>query len=149
VSGILEVLMMGAFVGPYGLRVKHDPTEHPPKGAFRYRGYDRGGILIIRGWLLIDRYGSSEVVGEWCLDKIGEPDDTGPQIGRGSLHGDLEGAQLRINLNPGFAHFNVSLTGAYNGASFIGVWRYATSRRTVSEGTFEAVSIDNALIEHP
>jgi len=141
-SGIAEILMIGALFGPYGLRVKHDPTEHPPKGALRYSGYDRGGILIIRGWLIIQTYGPFDVVGDWCLDKVGEPEDTGPQIGRGSLHGKLEGSKLTVNLNPGFAHFNVSLSGVYTGSSFRGTWCYATAKRSVSDGAFEAVKID-------
>lgn len=143
-GGIVEALAIGALFGSYGLRVEHDPAEHPPKGALRYSGYDRGGTLIIRGWLVIEIYGSSEAAGEWCLSRVGDPENTGPQIGLGSLHGRIDGADLTVSLNPGFVDFNVSLHGVYGGTSFKGVWRYATVKRTVNDGAFEAVKIESA-----
>ena len=141
-SAIIGSLAIGALFGTYGLRVNHDPIEHPPNGALRYSGYDRGGMLIIKGWIVINLYGFSEAVGEWCLDRVGDPENTGPQVGRGSLHGSLDGAELSVSLNPGFVDFHVLLTGVYLGTSFKGIWRYATVKRTVNEGSFEATRQD-------
>jgi len=130
---------IAAMFGSFGSRLKHDPTRHPPKGAFLYRGFDSAGKLIIRGWLSINADGEGVVDGAWCLDRIGAPDDIGPQIGLGRLRGRIEGPRLSLNLNPGFFDFHVSLSGAFDEASFRGTWRYTTIRGIVSEGAFEAV----------
>jgi hypothetical protein len=130
---------IAATFGSFGCRLKHDPTEHPPKGAFLYRGYDSAGKLIIRGWLVMNADNAERVEGNWCLDRVGSPDDIGPQIGLGRLRGRLEETQLSLNLNPGFLDFNVSLAGTLDATSFRGTWRYSTIRGIVSEGAFEAV----------
>jgi hypothetical protein len=135
---LLGPLVIAGLAGSFGSRLKHDPVAHPPKGALLYRGYDRGGVLIIKGWLFIRLHDSADVDGEWCLDRVGDPENTGPQIGLGALRGRIEGTKLSLNLNPGFADFNVSLNGMYDGAVFTGVWRYKTIRGIVSEGAFEA-----------
>jgi len=130
---------IAATFGSFGSRLKHDPTRHPPKGAFLYRGYDSTGKLVIRGWLSMNVDGDGCVEGTWCLAKVGAPENIGPQIGIGRLHGRIEASRLSLNLNPGFLDFNVSLAGAFDGASFRGTWRYRTIRGLVSEGAFEAV----------
>ena len=130
---------IAAMFGSFGCRLKHDPTEHPPKGAFLYRGYDSADKLIIRGWLAINADDAERVEGRWCLDRVGAPDTIGPQIGLGRLRGRLEGTELSLNLNPGFMDFSVSLAGAFDAVSFKGTWRYSTIKGVVSEGAFEAV----------
>ncbi len=131
-------LVLCGVTGSFGSRLNHDPIAHPPKGALLYRGYDQGGVLIVRGWLAVNLHDSTIVDGEWCLDKVGDPENTGPQIGLGSLHGRLEERKMTLNLNPGFTDFNVSLVGTYGGDSFTGIWRYRTLRGVVNEGPFEA-----------
>jgi len=132
---------LAAVFGPFGSRLKHSPINHPPRDALNYRGYDSGEKLVIRGWLRIDVRESGDVSGEWCLDRVGDPDNIGPQVGVGSLRGRLEGTRLSCNLNPGFADFNVLLHGSYDGTSYKGQWRYGTVKGPMSEGTFSA--------EHP
>jgi|WetSurMetagenome_2_1015567.scaffolds.fasta_scaffold45572_2 hypothetical protein len=129
---------MAATFGPFGCRLKHDPIKHPPKGAYLYRGFDGANRLVIRGWLVVSADDPERVEGEWCLDRVGSPDNIGPQIGVGRLRGRLEGTQLSLNLNPGFMDFNVSLAGAFDATSFKGTWRYRTIRGIVGEGAFEA-----------
>ncbi|MCX5752718.1 MAG: hypothetical protein NTW97_03620 [Candidatus Krumholzibacteria bacterium] len=130
---------VAAMFGSFGCRLKHNPIEHPPMGAFLYRGYDSAGKLIIRGWLAINAGDAERVEGRWCLDRIGAPDSIGPQLGLGRLLGRLEGTRLSLNLNPGFLDFNVALTGTFDAASFKGTWRYCTIRGIVGEGAFEAI----------
>jgi hypothetical protein len=132
-------IALAAMFRSFGCRVKHDPIEHPPKGAFLYRGYDSAGKLIIRGWLAMKTGDAERVEGQWCLDRVGTPDILGPQIGLGRLLGRLEGTRLTLNLNPGFLDFNVSLDGTFAAASYKGTWRYSTIRGIVGEGPFEAV----------
>ena len=132
-------IAIAATFGSFGSRLMHDPTRHPPKGAFLYRGYDSAGKHIIRGWLSMNADGTGFVDGAWCLDRIGAPENIGPQIGLGRLRGRIEGARISLNLNPGFMDFHVSLTGAFDEVSFRGTWRYATIREIVSEGAFEAI----------
>jgi hypothetical protein len=136
---VTSCFVMAATFGSFGCRLKHNPIEHPPKGAFLYRGYDLGGTLIIKGWLAMNADDAERVEGEWCLDRVGAPDDIGPQIGLGRLRGRLDGTQLSLNLNPGFMDFNVSLAGALDAVSFRGTWRYSTIRGMVNEGAFEAI----------
>lgn len=135
---LIVCVALAAVFGPFGSRVKHNPANHPPKNAFLYRGYDSGDRLVIKGWLRFVVEDATDVVGEWCLDRVGDPDDIGPQVGVGSLRGRAEGPRLSLNLNPGFADFHVLLNGALDGTSFKGTWRYSTVRGPVSEGTFEA-----------
>jgi hypothetical protein len=130
---------VAAALGSFGYRLAHDPIKHPPKGAFLYRGFDGAGTLVIRGWLVIIADDAELVDGEWCLERVGSPENIGPQIGLGSLRGRRDGTRLSVNLNPFFTDFNVSLDGAFNTVSYKGAWRYNTLRGTVSEGTFEAV----------
>lgn len=138
-TDLLAYAFLAATFGSFGSRLKHNPLDHPPKEAFHYRGYDGAEKLIIKGWLVIIVENSKDVIGEWCLDRVGDPDNTGPQIGLGGLRGHLEGTQLAVNLNPGFADFNVFLSGTFDGASFKGRWRYSTVRGAMNEGAFEAV----------
>jgi hypothetical protein len=37
--------VLAATFGSFGCRLKHNPIEHPPKGAFLYRGFDSAGTL--------------------------------------------------------------------------------------------------------
>ena len=135
---VTSCFILAATFGSFGCRLKHNPIEHPPKGAFLYRGFDSAGTLVIRGWLAMDAGDVERVEGEWCLDRVGTPDDIGPQIGLGRLRGQIEGTELSLNLNPGFMDFNVSLDGTFDSVSFKGTWRYSTIRGVVSEGAFEA-----------
>ena len=136
---VTSCLVLAATFGSFGCRLKHNPVEHPPKGALLYGGRDNAGRLIIRGWLFINTDDRERVEGEWCLDRIGSPDDIGPQIGLGRLRGRLDGDHLSLNLNPGFMDFNVSLTGTFDAVSFRGTWRYTTLQGIVNEGPFAAV----------
>jgi hypothetical protein len=133
-------MALAALFGSFGCRLAHDPIKHPPKGALLYRGFDSAGKLVIRGWLVIVAADPDRVDGEWCLDRVGSPDNIGPQVGLGRLRGRLEGTSLSLNLNPGFMDFNVSLEGSFDEVSFKGAWRYNTVRGTAGEGTFEAAA---------
>lgn len=135
---VTPCIALAALFGSFGCRLAHDPIKHPPKDAYIYRGYDSAGKLVIRGWLAIIADDPERIDGEWCLDRVGSPDNIGPQIGLGRLRGKLEGARLSLNLNPGFMDFNVSLEGEFDADSFKGTWRYNTVRGIAGEGRFEA-----------
>lgn len=137
----ITYFVMAATFGSFGCGLKNKLVKHPPSGAFLYRGYDSAGKLVIRGWLAMNAGAAESVDGEWCLDSVGSPDTIGPQTGRGRFRGQLEGTQLSLNLNPGFMDFNVTLTGAFDAASFKGTWRYSTIRGVAGEGTFEALKL--------
>ena len=84
---------------------------HGPAGAFAYTGYDGSGRPIVTGWLNIDLTDSDSITGEWQLQKIGNPQNIGPQFGSGVLIGGSYQNQLWIELNPQFADNNLQLIG--------------------------------------
>jgi hypothetical protein len=141
-------LALAALFGMLNSRNKRDPIDRPPKGALQYSGFDKNGKPVVRGWISLDVRESAVIDGEWCLDRVGDPGDIGPQLGLGTLTGRLEGADLYINLNPGFADFNVFLIGTYDGTTYKGKWRYSTVRGPASEGTFEAARKEKTADMH-
>ncbi len=59
-----------------------------PEGAYEYSGYDSTGVKIVQGWMKVFIDDSTGVTGKWKFEKIGNPENIGPQIGSGYLAGD-------------------------------------------------------------
>lgn len=109
-----------------------------PDGAYAYKGYDSTDVKIVCGWIKFDFDDSSMVSGEWELDKIGDPQNIGPQIGSGELVGNVQDDQLYINLNPQYADNNVFLTSPYSDQKLEGTWNYAGFPGVINHGSFVA-----------
>jgi hypothetical protein len=109
-----------------------------PSGAYRYTSYDTNGVAIVRGWLSFTYEDSALITGEWKLDKIGNPQGIGPQIGGGTLAGSFYRGKLVIELNPQFRDNNLQLVGTLKTGGYRGEWFWISFVGISGRGTFEA-----------
>lgn len=109
-----------------------------PNGAYAYSGYDSTGVQIVRGWIKINLDDSTTISGEWELGKIGDPENIGPQVGSGTLMGNLQNNQLFLNLNPEYVDNNVFLICPYDDQKLAGKWNYSGFPGIINYGTFVA-----------
>ena len=109
-----------------------------PGGAYAYTAYDSTGVKIIEGWIKIVFDDSINISGEWELDKIGHPQNIGPQVGSGTLRGSYDKGKIVIGLNPGYMDNNVILTGEWDIRKIEGDWMYVGFPGIINEGTFKA-----------
>ena len=109
-----------------------------PDGAYAYTGYDSTGVKIVQGWIKIIFEDSTHISGEWELEKIGNPQNIGPQVGSGNLGGIMVNDQLHLNLNPQYIDNNVILTCPYSDQKLLGQWIYAGFPGVINYGSFVA-----------
>ena len=117
-----------------------------PVGDYQYSGYDKKGTKIVEGLISITsvetkRIGSEDTIqvkGKWRLDKIGNPERIGGQVGTGELDGSIIKGETIIDLNPNMNDANVYLRGTIEGRRFHGKWSFNGYAGPISEGTFEA-----------
>jgi hypothetical protein len=85
----------------------------------------------------------AHIEGTWNLQAVGDPGNVGPQIGAGTLKGDVDDAgYLTMNLDPGMVDNNVFLVGSFVGGprgSIEGTWRVSTFVGETASGRFRAV----------
>ena len=98
------------------------------------------GTLAFRD--LVTRF-PCRINGTWNLRAVGDPGNVGPQVGAGTLEGEVDQAgKVHINLNPGMADNNVFLIGSFVGGprgSIEGEWRVSTFVGEVATGRFRAI----------
>ena len=109
-----------------------------PDGAFAYTGFDSTGVEIVRGWIMFDFDDSTNISGDWELDKIGNPQKIGPQVGSGNLVGSMVNDELHLNLNPQYKDNNVFLICPYDDQKLTGKWIYAGFPGVINYGSFVA-----------
>jgi hypothetical protein len=110
-----------------------------PSGAYRYTSYDTNGVAVVRGWLTITYQDSAHITGEWRLDKIGNPQGIGPQVGSGKLAGSFHEGKLIVELNPQFRDNNLQLVGYFQQGDYRGEWFWISFVGITGRGTFEAI----------
>jgi hypothetical protein len=81
---------------------------------------------------------SVNVSGSWEFQKIGEPQQIGPQVGRGELRGVVDAERISIDLNPDYRDNNVILNGVVSGDTISGSWMYVGFPGPINSGTFQA-----------
>ena len=107
-------------------------------GNYNYTAYDSLGIVVAEGKLFFKFQDSSNVKGEWEIKKVGNPQNIGPQIGKGKLEGELTDGQLMIGLNPDYVDNNVTLVGEIENNIYSGSWFYSSFIGLTNYGLFEA-----------
>jgi hypothetical protein len=117
------------------------PTASTDDGMYAYTSYDSTGQVIVKGLIIINDEDSSNITGHWVLDKIGNPEDIGPQVGSGELIGTITNNEFWFNLNPQFSDNNLLLTGSAENNKFSGNWQWISFIGVTNQGTFEAVKI--------
>ena len=123
-----------------------DQVKPFPVGEYQYTGYDSKGTKIIAGLLSItsaepkriNSVDTIELKGTWQLDKVGNPERIGPQVGSGDFYGSLVNGEVRIGLNPNMNDNNVNLAGKIENGRFSGEWSYSGFAGRLNQGTFEA-----------
>jgi hypothetical protein len=124
-----------------------EPPKPFPVGDYQYSGYDKKGTKIVEGLISITsvetkRIGSEDTIqlkGKWRLDRIGNPERIGGQVGTGELDGSIIKGEIIIDLNPNMNDANVYLRGTIEGRRFHGKWSFNGYAGPISEGTFEAI----------
>ena len=110
-----------------------------PEGRYTYSAFDSTGIKIVTGWMKIVFDDSVNVSGNWKFEKIGNPENIGPQVGSGTILGWYNEPQISINLNPNWADNNVFLNGEYCEDKIEGEWMYTGFPGVINKGQFKAV----------
>lgn len=154
----LIILMFGFYVlacSPKKIESSSNNTEQAnnieqaktfPAGDYQYVSYDQQGGKVVEGRLSITsvetrRIQSEEQIqlkGNWQLNKAGNQERIGDQVGSGSLVGSIIQGKVYINLNPNINDANVFLEGTIEGKRFHGTWKLKGVAGVINQGTFEA-----------
>lgn len=110
-----------------------------PPGAYSYTSYDSTGTAIVKGWFTMTNQDSVQIIGNWSFEKIGSPQDVGPQVGAGKLVGGVDQKRVWVELNPQFRDNNFQLHGSIKGNKYSGKWIWITLVGISNHGTFEAI----------
>jgi hypothetical protein len=106
--------------------------------SYDYIGYDINGIKTIEGILTIEQGDSTDISCNWDFSAIGNPQNIGPQIGKGTGTGFIDDISFYANLNPNYADNNVMLVGTIDGNTIQGEWTFAGFPGVINSGTFVA-----------
>ena len=110
-----------------------------PAGVYSYMSYDTTGTAIVKGWFTMSFQDSSLITGEWHFEKIGNPQDVGPQIGSGELKGSFEQDKILVELNPQYRDNNLQLSGTKLSDNYSGEWVWISFAGITNRGTFQAI----------
>ena len=111
------------------------------KTAYRYKGFDTNGTLVVEGVLNLNINNTNRVEGDWKLHEV-KPQNIkslGSQIGSGKLAGQINKSKINLDLNPGWADNNVLLSGEVTTTNISGTWGYYGFAGEIVGGKFEAV----------
>ena len=123
------------------------PISATPPNAYEYQAFDTTGTLVVNGWFKFkvietdpsdDEVNYLSIEGEWHLNKIGDPENIGKQVGDGILNGTIENDKIWVNLNPNIADDNVILHGNIDGKKIEGHWYYSIFVGAINGGPFKA-----------
>jgi hypothetical protein len=142
----LIILLLSCYVLGCSPPKNIEQTKSFPIGDYHYAGYDKSGGLIIEGQLSIilieprrmQSEESIQIKGIWQLNKVGNQEKIGPQVGSGELIGSIIRGEVYINLNPNISDSNVNLKGTIEGKRFHGSWSFDGYAGAINQGTFEA-----------
>lgn len=113
-------------------------VESLPNGTYNYTAYDSLGTIISKGWLKFEVKDSSNISGSWEINKVGNSQNIGPQIGKGELEGHFNNSMLVLGLNPDFVDNNVVLSGKLKMNEYEGKWYYSSFIGLTNWGSFKA-----------
>lgn len=124
----------------YFVACNNDGLNEPtPYGAYSYTSFDSSGTAIVEGWLIMNLKDSSQIIGKWHFEKIGNPQDIGPQVGNGVLEGGVKQNEMWVELNPQFRDNNLQLIGSMENNKYSGTWQWISFIGITNYGTFEAI----------
>ncbi|MCH7612087.1 MAG: hypothetical protein IIB95_12420 [Candidatus Marinimicrobia bacterium] len=141
---LILITMVAIMTGPIpSCKNNSDDTSVGPipTGAYQYKSYDTTGVAIVKGWLTLNYEDSLHITGEWHLEKIGNPQNIGPQVGSGNLIGGIDQGRVWVELNPQYADNNLQLIGIIEDGYYEGEWIWLSIVGITNRGSFEAVRI--------
>jgi len=116
-----------------------DYSNNTQYTTYLYNAYDSTGTKVVKGWFTLKFQDSTTVEGNWEFKKNGAPQNVGPQVGEGTLTGNIEqDNRIVIDLNPQWKDNNVILDGVYSKEEFNGTWTWVSFIGVTSSGSFEA-----------
>ncbi len=100
------------------------PAGVIPIGTYKYTALDQEGKVIAAGELYITAATPSSVTGTWEIKTAAPQEMTGPQNGKGAIHGSVEpkSGLIYLDLNPDMMDNNVVLTGIFKDGKLSGAW---------------------------
>lgn len=110
-----------------------------PSGSYSYKSYDSTGTAIVQGWFTMNYQDSVQIIGNWSFEKIGNPQDVGPQVGAGKLVGGVDQDRIWVELNPQYRDNNLQLHGSITDNKYSGEWMWLSYAGISNHGTFEAI----------
>lgn len=142
----LITLLLGCYILACSTPKNIEQAKPFPVGDYQYTGYDKNGNKLVEGRLSITSIESrriqseesTQLKGNWQLDKVGEQEKIGGQVGTGELIGSIIKGEIYLNLNPNMADSNVLLKGTIEGRRFHGTWSFNGYAGPLNQGTFEA-----------
>ena len=133
------VFVIGLILLFMGWQSCSELDEGVPTGAFDYTAYDSLYTKLITGWFTMVLDSDSTITGEWHFTNVGDVrDDIGPQLGDGTIEGNLSQNAFYLNLNPEWADNNVFLVGFESNGSYSGMWMFSTLTGATNQGPFIA-----------
>ncbi len=141
----LIILMLGCCIACATIE-SSEQTTPALKGDYQYTASDKNGGKVVEGRLTIIsvervRVGPDETIqikGNWQLNKVGNQENIGPQVGAGDLDGGIIKGEIYLDLNPNISDSNVNLRGTIEGRRFHGTWSFDGYGGSINKGTFEA-----------
>lgn len=110
-------------------------------GEFHYIARSSAGRPLLTGRIEFVFRDDSTISGTWEIARLPGADKNavvGPQIGSGTLVGNLRDGTLVVQLNPTNADHNVVLLATSNAHGYTGRWQWITIVGPQAEGPFEA-----------
>ena len=115
--------------------------ELQPSTAFTYNGWNFSGSPILSGTLTITGVDSSQFVGVWEIHWAPGADTSivvGPQVGSGSLTGEIVDGRAYLTLTRGDSSGAVTLNGIPDDLGWHGRWGYVRPSGLRTGGSFVA-----------
>ncbi len=149
----MKRLALGLLVAAAGVACSDGVTgPEELSGVYVYQATDSTGTVLLIGTLQILFHDDSSVSGSWGIERAPDADidtEVGPQVGEGTLQGQLSAEDLVLDLNPGSADNNVFLAGALVRGSpaprLAGDWSHSTLAGAVTAGHFTATRLPSAM----
>jgi hypothetical protein len=149
----MKQLLFGLFLVGVGTACSGDLAGPDAlSGVYVYQATDSAGTLLLTGTLQLVFHDDSSVTGSWGIDWAPDADtdtEVGPQVGEGTLQGQLGAEDLVLDLNPGFADNNVLLAGALVRDSpapqLAGDWSHSALLGAVAAGHFTATRLPSMM----
>lgn len=137
---VISTAILLLFAGPGCKKTVTGPEF--PTDYYYYTAFDTAAAAAVTGTVVISRTDSTTMTGSWNLRMVGTDRTVGPQVGLGSLHGNVSGDDVSIGLNPGMVDDNVILNGAFldtGRRDIAGTWEWVTVSGVTARGTFTLI----------